>query len=292
MKTIQEHWEVCAKFIARYGDQHLMKVNAELHPDWSKDAQALALAEAQFGQTWVETGRITYELSHSLAAMFSLTSCPDIDHLPHHAFAIKVPREFLPLDGAWPSTDSWIAVGERAAMVAILAIPDGDTTPLAAVFFPIPETTGKTLDKEHASTLSEKKPTAVQRRVNILARRLATNTITYVLTHREQTGCVEAKHVTRDQATFIVRPPKDIVIDRAFRDAAKAAVRATDLVGTRRALAHFVRGHWRNQAVGANRAERRRTWIHPHRRGDEALGSVIARTERLLDDSENSHASR
>jgi hypothetical protein len=291
MKTIQEHWEVCAKFIARYGDQPLMKANAELHPDWSKDTQAMALAEAQFGQDWIDSGRITYELSHSLAAMFSLTSCPDIDHLPHHAFAIKVPREFLPLDGAWASADSWIAVGERAAMVAILAIPDSDTTPVSAVFFPIPETTGKTLEKELAASLT-KKPSAARLRVNILARRLATNTIAYVLSHREQLGCVEAKQVTPERATFLVRPPRDVVIDRAFRDAAQAAVCATDLIGTRRALAHVVRGHWRNQAVGTNWSDRRRTWIHPHRRGDESLGSVVARTERLVKEPENLNDTR
>lgn len=31
----------------------------------------------------------------------------------------------------------------------------------------------------------------------------------------------------------------------------------------------IVRGHWRNQAVGPGRAERRKTWIAPHWKGPE-----------------------
>lgn len=283
MKTVQAFWEDAARGIARSGDQHLWERSAELHPDWSEAEHTMMITDIQFGKSWVDAGRITYELTHSLAALFSLTSSPNIDCLPHHAFTIKVPREFLPLKDAKPSPDTWIAVGERAGVVAILTIADADSLPFTLTQLRIPQT-GATLEKEPASPQTGE-AYADHVRIGILARRFVANTIAYVLSHHDQPGCVEGKQVAPKQTTFLVRPPRNIVIDRAFRDAARAAVQATSLVGTRRALAHFVRGHWRNQAVGANWSERRRTWIHPHRRGDESLGSVVARTERLLGDA-------
>jgi len=36
----------------------------------------------------------------------------------------------------------------------------------------------------------------------------------------------------------------------------------------------IVRGHWRNQACGPARAERRMTWVRPHWKGDDALAPV------------------
>jgi hypothetical protein len=45
----------------------------------------------------------------------------------------------------------------------------------------------------------------------------------------------------------------------------------------------LVRGHWRNQACGPGRTERRRTWIEPHYRGPEA-GERLARAYRVEDE--------
>ena len=281
--TVQENWEASAQLLAHVGPDRLLKRSAELHPDWGNYEHLMMLAEVQFSALWVQSGRITYELTHSLAALFSLTSSPNLDRLPHPAFAIKVPREFLPCEGTGgPSADSWIAVGERSGTAAILTIADSDTMPLTVSYCAIPET-GTTLEKMPNSPQQGSQWEA-HARIGALGRRLATNTIAYVTARHDQPGRVEVKQARREpeQTTFVVRPPRDVVIDRDFREAARAAAKATNLIGTRRALAHFVRGHWRNQAVGTNWTDRSLRWIQPHRRGDESLGSVIARAERLL----------
>jgi hypothetical protein len=168
-------------------------------------------------------------------------------------------------------------VAKRGDTVAIFAIADSDTTAEALTFY-VGDVSGDSLEQ----TPTGDNASPAQRRTMLLARRLAANAIAYILEHQD---CVIARPGKRAEgrkpATYEVRPPREVVIDKEFRAAAKAAVSATTLVGIRRALRHVVRGHWRNQAVGTQRAERRRTWIKPHKRGDETLGSVVARLERM-----------
>lgn len=44
---------------------------------------------------------------------------------------------------------------------------------------------------------------------------------------------------------------------------------------------HLVRGHFRNQACGTERKERKRIWIHPHWRGEEGL-PIATKNHRLV----------
>lgn len=275
-KTMQEHWNECARLVEQLGVPEIIKMVPQRFPEWTAHQQEMMIGETQFADSWVHAGRITYELTHSMAALLVLTSAADISRLPHEAFAIKVPREFLPMEGSWSSSDSWIAVAKRGDGIAIFAIPDSDTTAVSMTHY-FDSVSGDDLERS-LSAGKEK-----HRRTTQLTRRLAANTIAYILEHRD---CVTARRQGKigeapTPVTYEVRPPREIAINKDFRDAAKAAVCATSFIGIRRALQHFVRGHWRNQPVGPNRSERRYTWVKPHRRGDESLGSVVARLERL-----------
>lgn len=276
-KSVQDHWDECARAATRLDGREMLGWFRQNYPEWNDRQCLMAAGEVQFGDSWVRAGRITYELTHSLAALFALTSAPDISRLPHEAFAIKVPREFLPMEGSWASPDSWVAVAKRGDEIAIFSIADGNTTATTLTRY-IEHVAGDDLENRPAAHHGEEK----HHRLMILAGRFAANTIAYVLEHQD---CVVPRPQGRSaqgrKPTYEVRPPREVTIDKEFRAAARAAVSATSLVGVRRAMRHVVRGHWRNQAVGPKRSERRRTWIRPHRRGDEALGSVIARVERI-----------
>lgn len=242
----------------------ISSIDSDSKLGWGDLEKKMYLLEMQFSGWWVTSGEISYELTHDIAAMFAMTSAPQLDwnRVPHEAFAIKVPRPMFPLSGLNLSGDTWILVAHQGALV----VSDHDTT--ASVFCAFRE-------KTEPSELEE---VGLPQEV-VLCRRFVSNTIAYVTEHREN---VKPKGFSRKQcSTFCVRPPSGVVISREFRDAAIATVSSSSLVSIRRALAHFVRGHWRNQAVGENRSSRRLTWVRPHRRGDESIGSVVSRIERI-----------
>lgn len=240
---------------------------------WKPSDKTHALAEMAFAEGWVESGSVVYELTHSMAALFALTSAPRLDmkHSPHPFFVIKVPRVFFPLDNVSPSQDTWILVAHRAAMV----VPDWDTTAVCSIAYPEVISTPDDLSKAYDII-----PTAnPNRKSGELCGRFLANTISYITEHRESFAGQPSSN--GKPSPIVLRPPSDVVITKEFRDAAAAVSAAKSIVGTRRALAHVVRGHWRNQPVGPSRSERRLTWVRPHKRGDESLGKVVARIERI-----------
>lgn len=116
----------------------------------------------------------------------------------------------------------------------------------------------------------------------ILLNRFVSNVVAYVTEHRPTLSRCGTGETSRLVSTL--SPPAEVVVDRAFRDVVGDAVDSIlqgSIAGIRRALAHRVRGHWRDQPYGTGRSERRRIWIMPHRRGDEALGSVVRRIEHI-----------
>lgn len=310
-------------------------------PQWSERTLRMAFAEMKFADRWIASGQVVYNLSHSMAAMFSITSAPPLDwkRTPHEAFVIVVPRRFLPVAGSFAHDYSYI----YACQEGTLLVPDWDTTATMIVQYGnISSREGLEVSEpaEIAARLREQAEKfcgkqAEQLEINlvefkrlmpglsdadalvlaqrategqkdellrtakeattydaksigqkVLLNRFVSNVVAYVTEHRPAlTTCRSAdadESGTRLLATLA--PPVEVVVDRAFRDAAGAAVDAIltgSTVGIRRALAHHVRGHWRDQPCGAGRAERRRIWIMPHRRGDESLGSVMRRVEQL-----------
>jgi hypothetical protein len=234
--------------------------------------------EARFASSWARAGRPTYILSHSVAALLAATRAPPIssDRLPHRALLIKVPREFLPLEGSFESPDSWLEVqsfrdesGVRG--VAVLAVADSDTLCIPVL-----------LADEGCQNEEAAFGRATDRfmKLGLHASRIARNAIAFISSHRE---CVSKQFSVskRNAQTFTVGAPNNVSISREFRDAVVALCSDPGFSGAKRVLAHMVRGHWRNQACGEKRAERKMIWVQPHMRGDESLGRVVERIERI-----------
>lgn len=114
------------------------------------------------------------------------------------------------------------------------------------------------------------------------ALRFVSNVVAYLNENPgEVTSCeAEARHCRRNELPLL-RPPGDVSVTADLKTAAQRAAQADSLGGLKRAMAHFVRGHWRNQPCGEGRQEIRRTWVRPHKRGDESLGRVVERITKL-----------
>lgn len=95
------------------------------NPHWTEGDHRAVQYEYAFAHKWMTSGEIVYSLSHSLAALFAMTSAPHIDwdHLPHPAFVIQIPRAFLPLRGTLEPEHSYVYVSKHQT----LTVPDYDT---------------------------------------------------------------------------------------------------------------------------------------------------------------------
>ena len=250
-------------------------------------AQAGAIRMAGlFGALWTKDGRPVYQLNHSIAALLATTKSEPLqwDRLPLRTFVIDVPHDFCPVFCDHPR--------QVPARVLIAVSSVGYVPDLGGIFGTVCGDNlcvfGKTRgDEGSGSTVRD--PMATSRKDQLdrkdhaikIAMRLASNTITFITEYKD---CVNRAPggAHGPSNVQIVSTPRDIVVDRSFRDLAKDLVGSRTFAGTKRALSHLVRGHWRSQAVGTGRQERRLTWVRPHRRGDEALGQVVARTHRLV----------
>lgn len=115
-------------------------------------------------------------------------------------------------------------------------------------------------------------------RALLLAQRVAVNLALYLSSSRE--GSDERVWTPRSKATGRVNRWEiggDVRIGREVREAAAAV--AAGRSANAPSIRHIVRGHFRNQAVGAGRAERRRIYVAPHWRGTG--GEAKTRTYRV-----------
>lgn len=250
-------------------------------------AQAGAIRLAGiFGKLWIMDGRPVYQLNHSIAALLATTKSEPLqwDRLPLRTFVIDVPHDFCPVfwDHSHQVPERVLiavsSVGYDPDLGGILGMVCGDNL---CVF-------GKTRGDEGAGS-TVRDPMAASRadqlerkdRVIKIGMRLASNTINFITEYKD---CVKSAPggANGESNVRVVGLPRDVIVDRSFRDLAKELVGSRSFTGTKRALAHLVRGHWRKQAVGTGRQERRLTWVRPHRRGDEDLGQVVSRTHRLV----------
>lgn len=316
---------------------------AQRVPHWDHTSHQMCALESDFAVEWIRAGEIVYNLSHSLAALFTLTSAPDIDwnHLPHVAFIVQVPRLYLPLTGTIEPESSYLYVNTAGQFVDTLIVADFDTTAFAhfrcrkesgaSTFFEennkeglveavqtayIDHSRGRSeivawLQKDSASALlplselervadrllsvqeaqlAEKKRTAPVEMdayfhgMNVLGMRFLANTLAYLNEAQPRSIMAASHNAQRRPRIMNMLPPRELVVQRAFRDAAADAVTAIvagSIVGVRRAMKHHVRGHWRNQAVGPAHSQRRRIWILPHERGSQDFGTVVRRVETL-----------
>lgn len=306
-----------------------------LSRNWSQHDVDLFFAKRLFASRWAATGQNVYTLTHNMAAMFSVTTAPPMDwkHAPHAEFIIKVPRDFLPVDGTIEPDHTYILASEEDTLL----LADNEKPPIMQIFYgellardrlepvnvdnlkqqtlavasELDSETGRDAMRRHLkrhspglpeAVLADSLPRLIQHRQErlgqlaqeagtfdakkfgqrVLVNRLVGNVLAYVTEHRPASRATGSKLPCPAYETL--EPPPEVIVDRAFRDAARAAVAAVlngSLVGIRRALAHHVRGHWRDQACGPGRSQRKRIWIMPHRRGDESLGSVVRRIEHV-----------
>jgi hypothetical protein len=241
--------------------------------EMAPERASLFCAEAVFAVQWTDTGRVVYDLTHSLAALFALTTGPALGPLPHEAFLIKVPRTFLPIPDAPPLESSWICVSQAHDRTLIVLIADAHNYAAGGMLVGTSETDPTTYEALMAGNPATQ-----------LMARFALNVVAYVTQHRATAPAPARAAPPRPPGRpeiITLSPPPEVVVTRTFRDAARAAVTASNLIGVRRAMAHVVRGHWRNLAVGPGRVERRLTWIQPFTRGDASLGRVVSRIEAL-----------
>lgn len=250
----------------------LDRLRRDSAPDgWNDTDFRCDALESAFCLNWRKSGFPTFVLTDSMAALLALTRSPpvDMDHAPHPAFVIEVPKRFVPLESKRPTitiaVESYAAMGISEGAGSIGVIPDSDTTSRWA----------STGGAQHLDENLRAEPWM------LVSIRVVANVIAYLNEHRPGTERVPQISKAGAAPVFEIRPPRDIAIDRAFRDAASTLVNAGNINAVRGVLSHYVRGHWRNQATGPGHSERRLTWVRPHRRGDESLGRVVERIERI-----------
>jgi hypothetical protein len=240
----------------------------------TRERQDIAVAFAS-ALTWADAGFQRFRLTDSVAALFRLTSAPPIepDLMPHRAFLVEVPGRYMRMRdnaGRWADT-VFILVASLAGGMALVVSPDEES---ASVRMAV----GAMSEFAAASEIDDD---------GMLAGRFAGNLV--ALLHGNGECAVADGRPARAGglagSVFTVRPPADVVVTRELRQAAADAASARSIGGVKRAMAHFVRGHWRNQPVGEGRKEIRRTWVKPHKRGDESLGRVVERITKLTGES-------
>ncbi len=257
------------------------------NPHWTERDHRMAAAEIAFGWRWVNCGQIVYSLTHSLAAMFAITSSPPLDwsYAPHEAFVLKIPRTFLPLEGTIEPEYSYIYASQEETLL----VADFDTTATLLVTYPktvsaqalemtnrdklsknaqkvekrysemteadikasvIPAITekarqlfGKDLPasivqrlaeeavkfkRNELGTMAREMTTADDRTLglSVLVGRFISNVIAYVTEHRSAASAASTKPGSFPLHCTLTVPP-EIVVDRAFRDAARDAVAST-----------------------------------------------------------------
>lgn len=292
-RNVPEQMLEWAEIMAAGHREQLLGMAAK-NPGLTGDAvnQKAARNEILFAETWAKRGAVTYALSHSTAALLAATRAPDVmwSRLPHPTFLVEVPRAFLPAVAApgspCPPT-VFMAVSALEPFGGMIGTISDIETFSTWTYNARAEIVGEQdmglMGKVNESVpgalpVSDERASEVEF-VSRLSWRLAANVAAYVTEHRSSVR--QASKMGRTPLVFDVKPPVNVSVDRAFRDHIAAMVAARDVSSAKRALSHVVRGHWRNQPVGEGRADRRLTWVRPHKRGDESLGAVVSRIARI-----------
>lgn len=220
---------------------------------------------SQDGLAWFDAVRLNLE-----GAGYSVGVLP-FAHCPFSAFLIELPSEFLPLSGH-TRPKCWISVLAVDAMRAVAVHTDscGSEINLTAVR---PEAIGgdEWFREEGLGSLAAGQDKTLLFEMR-LAMRLASNTVAFVTTHRESVKKREGTPI--DVRLLDVSCPREVCVDRSFRDQVISLVAARSIPRARGVLAHLVRGHWRRSGEGL-------IWIAPYRRGDENIGKIVERIERI-----------
>lgn len=242
-----------------------------------------------FAEEFVRNGAPTFVLSHSIAAALTATKAPKFSfaRCPFSAFLVEVPSEFLPLaGGTWtdgttsetivvtPRPKRWISVLVTNALRAIAIHVKGAAD---YAHFHVLDPDAENFDEFYdEANLKKFVSTEIKTSTDLfemqLAIRIASNTTAFVTTHRESVK--QRVGTPSDVRLLDVECPREVCVDRAFRDQVIALVGARTIPRARGVLAHLVRGHWRSSGDDL-------IWIAPYRRGDENIGKIVERVEHL-----------
>lgn len=235
-----------------------------------------------FADEFVSNGAPTFVLSHSIAAALSATRAPQMafSHCPYSAFLIEVPSEFLPMEGFVPQAKRWISVLMTDFLRAIAIHTKGATSEihLQGIYPEGADVEIQWLFREEGfgkNATEAAKPLLFEMR---LASRLAANVIAFVTAYKDnvslRTGTPSSK--PSDVRWLDVGCPREVRVDRSFRDHVKTLIASRTIPRARGVLAHLVRGHWRSVT-----GKEQLIWIAPYQRGDAHIGRVVERIERL-----------
>lgn len=254
-----------------WGDAVVHMVNGINDP---QHRQAL-MQTLGFLPVWSLSGARAYELQHSMAALLAATRAPSLDwsHMPDDVFVLKVPAQFTGIETPSPNDEVYAlvftefrAIGACTSASALMqtswsSFSDGEAS----------EDAIDDLAAQHDES---------DRRFWRTMVRIVSNAVSFITTHRE---CVASPTRSRHGIaipTLTVSPPREVVVERAFRDQVARMVSGSRS-SARSALMHVVRGHWKRQASGASGSERKLIWVRPYWRGDESVGRVVSKLERL-----------
>lgn len=234
---------------------------------------------ASFAQRWDHDGRPIYALAHSIAALLSVTKAPPMAlELPHHNFAVRIPSQFVRCPG--PCDEVFALVKRRR---------NGDGMGMGVAWSPRVVTPWIEFDFD-ADVWDESRwdertfPDKAWAHCWKSCLRIVSNAVAYITSHRESVREPNRNKSGVSDGVYSVSAPRNMTVDREFRSLASNIVKGDGgFVGVKRTLSHMVRGHWKRQACGVGRSDRKMTWVMPYRRGDESLGSVVERVHRIAE---------
>lgn len=235
---------------------------------------------------WADVGFPAFQLGHKYAAALLATSCGKVDDIrePFKAFLIEIPPGLISFGSR---------AGESQVMnIIVLRRKDKDgkelwtwaaLTDTTAALWDNATMEMMTSDEHVTSKLNESDPFAEDildsdKRVVILIRRLILNTCLAVSSPDNLKPVGKAKHVSVSEArsckepivrTFQVGKPITLDCRQAVRDYIEGKKRGSINVQV------LVAGHWRRQAYGVGREQRK--WIHiePYWKGSEEAPILV-----------------
>jgi hypothetical protein len=246
-----------------------------------------------FATEWADAGFPVVELGHRLAAAFMLTDVPDLTDMkpPWGTFYIKVPNHALQVDGMPDVTHVLSRVGKynRPGSVAergglLTHSRDSQSTWHFAVMFagggffdsPVAELQCGSYGFDPADLnvlLPDPKPLLSLGR-NLVASVVAAMEAGAAITEKKWTprdGKRRTTGVAPVGTRFIVGGSIQVDLQPQVKEVLLGKHRR----GASPTVQFVVRGHWRNQVCGPNRAERKRIWIKPFWKGPEESRALL-----------------
>ncbi len=261
---------------------HAYAIRGQHVPGGSRGLDERIGTRAAMAALWKASGGATFVLSESVAASIALTKTPrEAMRLCLPAFLIEVPSGYMPsvVAGSFPGAvlvsrgpgkmvfaDCFVdRGGEAGGHRLIMMSEDVDE-----------DTRAEDLDDvENARHAGEVTPRWYHRAII----RLVRGTMMWVETFPSGPAGQSARSkvggfgVTTSDGRGHVFLGTRVVLDAGLRNGAKMLTRGQSFERAKLALRHIVRGHWKRQACGVNKADRKLVYVEPYWRGPDACAA-------------------